>query len=43
MGDGGGLFLHKGPERPHSGSEAVKDKPGLCWGLQDVRDARVLG
>lgn len=30
-GDGGkgGLFLHKGPERPWY--EAVKEKPGLEW------------
>lgn len=36
-----GQSLHRGLERPLH--EAVKVKLGLCWGPQDVGDARAMG
>lgn len=36
-----GVSLHGGLERPLC--EAVKVKPGLPWGPQDVGDARLVG
>lgn len=35
------MSLYRGPEGPLY--KAVKEKPGMLWGPQEVRDARAMG